>query len=94
MSVTLSHKLPITLIVSHALYLIGGPDLDAYELFSIYLAGPFVLIFYLGYEIIKNDWPLCADLYTIDLDANQREDLEDLGDTIRQEKLEASRAPG
>ena len=72
-----------------ALYPIGGPDLDAYGFFSSYLAGPVVLIFYLGYKIVKNDWSLCVDLSTIDLDAGRREGWEDLGDIIRQEKLEA-----
>lgn len=76
-----------------ALYPIGGPDLDAQGFFSSYLAGPIVILFYLGYKIVKKDWSLCVDLSTIDLDAGRREGWEDVMDIVRQEKIDAGNAP-
>lgn len=54
-----------------ALWPIGGKP-EAKAFFESYLGFPIIMLFYIGYKVYYNDWSLCVDLNTIDIDAGRR----------------------
>ncbi|KFY76464.1 hypothetical protein V499_03886 [Pseudogymnoascus sp. VKM F-103] len=68
-----------------ALYPVGGPNLDAEGFFKSYLAGPIVILFFVGHKIYTRTFKFGVNLSTVDVDHGRRE--LNLG-----EEMEAERA--
>ncbi|KFY54353.1 hypothetical protein V497_07791 [Pseudogymnoascus sp. VKM F-4516 (FW-969)] len=68
-----------------ALFPVGGPDLDAKGFFKSYLAGPCVIVFFVGHKIYSRTLKFGVNLHSVDVDAGRRE--LNLG-----EEMEAERA--
>lgn len=74
-----------------ALYPVGGPDLDAEAFFMSYLAGPIVILFFVGHKIYSRTFSFGAPLRTMDLDEGRRE--LNLKDEMDRERAEWAATP-